>query len=116
VASHPSDRGADSDGRNFRRNLPPRRGEQARADEGGLRPFRRPLRENRMNAPDLVHPVYLDEKIREIHDSGRLEYRSKTLPTWCPGCGYFSIVDGLTSALRQLNIANENAVVVSGIG
>ena len=69
-----------------------------------------------MNAPDIVRPVYLDEKIREIHDSGRLDYRSKTLPTWCPGCGYFSIVDGLTHALRQLNIANENAVVVSGIG
>jgi 2-oxoglutarate ferredoxin oxidoreductase subunit beta len=69
-----------------------------------------------MNAPDIRHPVYLDEKIREIHDSGRLDYRSKTLPTWCPGCGYFAIVDGLTSALRQLNVPNENAVVVSGIG
>lgn len=63
-----------------------------------------------------VQPVYLDDKLRQIQDSGRLEYRSKTLPTWCPGCGYFAIVDGLTSALRQLNIANEDAVVVSGIG
>ena len=63
-----------------------------------------------------LHPVYLDEKLRQIQDSGRLDYRSKTLPTWCPGCGYFAIVDGLTTALRQLGIANENAVVVSGIG
>jgi len=67
-----------------------------------------------MNAP--LQPVYLDEKLRQIQDSGRLDYRSKTLPTWCPGCGYFAIVDGLTHALRELGIANENAVVVSGIG
>jgi len=69
-----------------------------------------------MTATATLQPVYLDEKLRQIHDSGRLDYRSKTLPTWCPGCGYFAIVDGLTTALRQMGIANENAVVVSGIG
>jgi len=66
--------------------------------------------------PRTAQPVYLDDKLRQIEESGRLGYRSKTLPTWCPGCGYFAIVDGLTSALRQLDIPNEDAVVVSGIG
>lgn len=61
-------------------------------------------------------PVYLDEKLKEVQESGRLEYRSKALPTWCPGCGYFSIVDGVAAALNEMNIPNEDAVVVSGIG
>lgn len=69
-----------------------------------------------MTARPNLQPVYLDDKLRQIQDSGRLDYRSKTLPTWCPGCGYFAIVDGLTHALRSLGIANENAVVISGIG
>jgi 2-oxoglutarate ferredoxin oxidoreductase subunit beta len=64
----------------------------------------------------VVKPVYLEDKLREIQRSGNLGYRSKTLPTWCPGCGYFSIVDGLTAALCELGIANKDAVVVSGIG
>ncbi|OGT36385.1 MAG: hypothetical protein A2W28_04995 [Gammaproteobacteria bacterium RBG_16_51_14] len=48
--------------------------------------------------------------------SGRLDYRSRVLPTWCPGCGYFSIAEGLTSAFTGLGLANENVVIVSGIG
>jgi 2-oxoglutarate ferredoxin oxidoreductase subunit beta len=60
--------------------------------------------------------IYLDEKLREIQQSGRLGYRSKSMPTWCPGCGYFSIADGLPSALNELGIAPKDAVVVSGIG
>ena len=61
-------------------------------------------------------PVYLEEKLEEIQESGRLEYRSKALPTWCPGCGYFSIVESLTSALNNLSINPDETVVVSGIG
>jgi 2-oxoglutarate/2-oxoacid ferredoxin oxidoreductase subunit beta len=61
-------------------------------------------------------PIYLDEKLKEIQESGRLGYRSKSMPTWCPGCGYFSIVDGLPGALNELGIAPKDTVVVSGIG
>lgn len=64
----------------------------------------------------VVKPVYLEDKLKQIQRSGNLGYRSKTLPTWCPGCGYFSIVDGLTAAFCELGIANKDAVVVSGIG
>lgn len=63
-----------------------------------------------------IRLVYLDEKLKEIEDSGRLNYRSKTLPTWCPGCGYFSIVEAVAASLCRLGVPNEDAVVVSGIG
>ena len=61
-------------------------------------------------------PVYLEDKLAEIKNDGKLDYRSKALPTWCPGCGYFSISEGVTSALNGLKIAPKDAVVVSGIG
>ena len=41
----------------------------------------------------IKEPVYLEEKLTEINRSGRLDYRSKSLPTWCPGCGYFALVE-----------------------
>lgn len=63
-----------------------------------------------------VKPVYLEEKLDEIRADGHLAYRSKSLPTWCPGCGYFAMQEGLTIALNRLNIPNENAAVISGIG
>ncbi|MBT4888520.1 MAG: 2-oxoacid:ferredoxin oxidoreductase subunit beta [Rhodospirillales bacterium] len=61
-------------------------------------------------------PVYLEEKLEEISRSGRLDYRSKSLPTWCPGCGYFSIVESVTAALNRLEIDPCETTVVSGIG
>ncbi len=35
---------------------------------------------------------------------------------WCPGCGDYSIVKGVQTALATLNVPRENMVVVSGIG
>ena len=67
-----------------------------------------------MNQP--VKPVYLEEKLEEIRSDGHLAYRSKSLPTWCPGCGYFSVSEGVTKALKELRIATKDVVVVSGIG
>jgi 2-oxoglutarate ferredoxin oxidoreductase subunit beta len=65
---------------------------------------------------DLQEPVYLENKLAEVRDSGRLGYRSKSLPTWCPGCGYFSVTEGVTKALNDLHIPNKDVTVVSGIG
>jgi 2-oxoglutarate ferredoxin oxidoreductase subunit beta len=65
---------------------------------------------------ELKEPIYIEEKLAQMRASGRLEYRSKVLPTWCPGCGYFSMAEGLTSALTALRIPSKDAVVVSGIG
>jgi len=63
-----------------------------------------------------LKPVYLEEKLEEIRADGHQNYRSKSLPTWCPGCGYFSMAEGLTFALNRLEIDFKDAVVVSGIG
>ncbi|MGF1640101.1 MAG: 2-oxoacid:ferredoxin oxidoreductase subunit beta [Rhodospirillales bacterium] len=65
---------------------------------------------------DLSKPVYLEEKLKQVRESGRLDYRSKALPTWCPGCGYFGIVEGVTTALNRLGIPKKDVCVVSGIG
>ncbi|MEI6986726.1 MAG: thiamine pyrophosphate-dependent enzyme [Rhodospirillaceae bacterium] len=64
----------------------------------------------------IAKPVHLDDKLEEVRSSGRLEYRSKALPTWCPGCGYFAIVDGVATVLKDMGIQLKDAVVVSGIG
>ncbi|MBF0341905.1 MAG: 2-oxoacid:ferredoxin oxidoreductase subunit beta [Magnetococcales bacterium] len=61
-------------------------------------------------------PVFVDVKLREVQESGHLEYRSRSLPTWCPGCGYFAIVEGVTHACNEMGISKDQSVVVSGIG
>ena len=64
----------------------------------------------------IKEPVYLEEKLQQVNQSGRLEYRSKALPTWCPGCGYFAIVEAMAAAFNNLAIDTKDTVVVSGIG
>ncbi len=65
---------------------------------------------------DIRSPVYLEDKLHEVQESGRLEYRSSSLPTWCPGCGYFSIVEAVGAAMNALHVEQKDTVVVSGIG
>lgn len=65
---------------------------------------------------ELLRPVYLEEKLEQVRGDGHQDYRSKSLPTWCPGCGYFSMAEGFTFALNRLGINCKNAVIVSGIG
>ncbi len=43
------------------------------------------------------------------------EFRD-TLPTWCPGCGHFTPLQGLYEAAERLSILPKDFVVVSGIG
>jgi 2-oxoglutarate ferredoxin oxidoreductase subunit beta len=64
----------------------------------------------------ITKPVYIEEKLEEINSSGRLSYRSKSLPTLCPGCGYYAIVEAMTTAFNNLATATKDTVVVSGIG
>lgn len=61
-------------------------------------------------------PVYIEDKLEQIRSDGHLGYRSALLPTWCPGCGYFSVSEGVTKALNDLSIPGKDVVVVSGIG
>ncbi len=63
-----------------------------------------------------IESAYLDEKLETVKDIDFLQYRSTDLPTWCPGCGYFGIVDAFYRACRELDLKHENIVTVSGIG
>jgi 2-oxoglutarate/2-oxoacid ferredoxin oxidoreductase subunit beta len=58
----------------------------------------------------------LAEKVTRIKESGAFDVRSKALPTWCPGCGYFGIHQGLNACIQQLGLPHHEVVVVSGIG
>ncbi|MCI4367903.1 MAG: 2-oxoacid:acceptor oxidoreductase subunit alpha, partial [Thermoplasmata archaeon] len=42
--------------------------------------------------------------------------KSDTKPTWCPGCGDFSVVAAVEMAVKKLKIPSHNIVIVSGIG
>ncbi len=44
------------------------------------------------------------------------EYKSDIEPTWCAGCGDFTVVSALTKAFSELKIPPESVVQVSGIG
>ena len=65
---------------------------------------------------ETIRSAYLDEKLEAVRNIDFLKYRSGDLPTWCPGCGYFGIVDALYRACRELNLKHEDIVTISGIG
>ncbi len=58
----------------------------------------------------------LAEKVAGIRDSDLFGVRSGALPTWCPGCGYYGIHQGLNSCIQQLGLPHHEVVTVSGIG
>lgn len=44
------------------------------------------------------------------------DYKTKTKPVWCPGCGDFHVLLSLAKALAELGLQPEKIAVVSGIG
>ena len=58
----------------------------------------------------------LADQVNKIKESKKFSVRSESLPTWCPGCGYFGIHQGLNSAILQMAIPRHMVTVVSGIG
>lgn len=44
------------------------------------------------------------------------DYQNDVTPTWCPGCGDFSVLRSLQSAAARLEIDNHDLVAISGIG
>lgn len=52
----------------------------------------------------------------EIESKKISDYKTNTIPTWCPGCGDFAVLRGVLSALTELQINSKDVVVVSGIG
>ncbi len=59
---------------------------------------------------------YLDEKLTQVRARDFLKYRSSDLPTWCPGCGYFGIMDAFYKSCRELDLKSDKICTVSGIG
>ncbi len=43
-------------------------------------------------------------------------YKGKIHPDWCPGCGDFSVLSALQTALFELNLQPHQVVTISGIG
>jgi 2-oxoglutarate/2-oxoacid ferredoxin oxidoreductase subunit beta len=58
----------------------------------------------------------LAEQVRKIKDDKIFDVRSSELPTWCPGCGYFGIHQGLNSCIKRLDLPYHEVMTVSGIG
>ncbi|MCJ7686352.1 MAG: thiamine pyrophosphate-dependent enzyme [Desulfobacteraceae bacterium] len=58
----------------------------------------------------------LAEKVEKIKSSRIFSIRTDNLPTWCPGCGYFGIHQGLNNAIQRLSLPHHKVVTVSGIG
>ncbi len=58
----------------------------------------------------------LADQVDQIKGSGRFTPRSGELPTWCPGCGYFGIHQGLNECIARLGLPLHEIVTVSGIG
>lgn len=54
----------------------------------------------------LVNDIKLEPK----------DYRSGIEPTWCPGCGDFSVLNSLTQTMSSSQIDPFNSCIVSGIG
>lgn len=58
----------------------------------------------------------LSDKVKDVEQTGRFEVRSGALPTWCPGCGYFGIHQGLNACIKRLELPLHKVMTVSGIG
>ncbi|MFH1156684.1 MAG: thiamine pyrophosphate-dependent enzyme [Pseudomonadota bacterium] len=65
---------------------------------------------------DTIKSAYLDEQLDRVREKDFLRYRSSDLPTWCPGCGYFGIMDAFYKACREMDLKHEEVCTVSGIG
>lgn len=44
------------------------------------------------------------------------KFQNDITPTWCPGCGDFSVLRSVQSAASELGIKNHNLATISGIG
>ena len=58
----------------------------------------------------------LAAQVAKVKDSKVFSIRSENLPTWCPGCGYFGIHQGLNNAIQRAGLPHHRVVTVSGIG
>jgi 2-oxoglutarate ferredoxin oxidoreductase subunit beta len=65
-------------------------------------------------ALDTATPAVLAEPPRPALTKDT--YKSKVHPDWCPGCGDFSVLAALQTALFELGLPPHQVLVISGIG
>jgi 2-oxoglutarate ferredoxin oxidoreductase subunit beta len=58
------------------------------------------------------HPRPVQSAAQLVKDS----YKGRVHPDWCPGCGDFSVLSALQTALYELGLKPHQVVVISGIG
>ncbi|HBR58639.1 MAG TPA: 2-oxoglutarate synthase [Blastocatellia bacterium] len=63
----------------------------------------------------LLQKRHVLEALERAKATKARKYRD-TLPTWCPGCGHFTPLQGLYEAMEKLHVDAKNFVLVSGIG
>ncbi len=63
-----------------------------------------------------IDPAKIAIEIEQVRQSDRFASRSSSLPTWCPGCGYFGITHALTSCIHKLGRDPDEVAFISGIG
>ena len=64
----------------------------------------------------LVEPGPQTETLTSTAQLVKESYKSKIHPDWCPGCGDFSLLSALQTALFELGLKPHQVVVISGIG
>jgi len=63
-----------------------------------------------VNAPAPAQPGVASDQLTKD------AYKGKIHPDWCPGCGDFSVLSALQTALFELGLKPHQVLVVSGIG
>ncbi|MGH7973049.1 MAG: 2-oxoacid:ferredoxin oxidoreductase subunit beta [Limisphaerales bacterium] len=64
----------------------------------------------------VIEPVPSPETVKSAAQLVKDTYKGKVHPDWCPGCGDFSVLSALQTALFELGLQPHQVVVISGIG
>src|SRR5579871_3049144 len=64
----------------------------------------------------MTETMPLSESPKSAVDLIKDSYKGKIHPDWCPGCGDFSVLSALQTALFELGLQPHQVVVISGIG
>src|SRR6266446_9062720 len=64
----------------------------------------------------VIEPPLPTQTVKSAAQVVKESYKGKIHPDWCPGCGDFSVLSALQTALFELGLKPHQVVVISGIG
>src|SRR5258706_4295530 len=64
----------------------------------------------------VIEPATAIETAKSAAKLVKESYKAKIDPDWCPGCGDYSVLSALQTALFELGLKPHQVVVISGIG